>query len=231
MRRARYPALFCVVALSAVGLPAESAVASGSHPSSDIVEVSHDGRAYARDYSGLFDGRILVPRGKAADTFVVKNGGETPGFLRIVLATVEIPDRDVFHALTISAGTPGHPGRLVPVSVARPCLTLLKGRVLMPGQSVQVVSELALGDLSATAGQNVSVAFGLQILLSEMDDLADEGCAVAHSTPTRPGQHLAATGLAVEGVVGWAALVLIAVGGVGAAWFGRRRTKPARRPT
>ena len=225
MKRQMLVALVCVSALAALMVPDAPALATGSNPSFDVVEVSRDGVVYHRDYSALFDGRLLVPGGKAEDAFVVKNDGGTRGFLRIILATVDIPNRDVFRALTISAGTSDHPGRLLPVSVARPCLTLLEGQVLMPGQSVPVVSELALGDLKATTGQGVSIKFSLQILLSERDDHGDEGCAVSQSTPSEPGATLAATGFATIGSISCIAALLVGVGGALTVWFGRRRSK------
>ena len=225
MKRPVYLSLLCVGALTTMGVPADAALAAGSHPSSDIVEVSRDGLVYARDYSELFDGRLLVPRGSARDTFVVKNTGSTSGFLRIVLTAVAIPDRAVLHALTISAGTPGRPGALLPVAVAQPCLALMGGRLLAPGQSVQVVSELALGDLTATTGQHASIAFALEILLSERVGQDDEGCPVAQTMPSVPGAPLADTGLSVAGSVGSIALALIVVGGALAVRF-RRRSKP-----
>ncbi|MFI5060202.1 MAG: hypothetical protein ACHP7F_02050 [Actinomycetales bacterium] len=225
----RWVALVSVAALAALMVPAAPALATGSHPSSDVVEVSRDGVVYHRDYSGLFDGRLLVPGGKAEDTFVVKNDGGSRGFLRVILATVDIPNRDVFHALTISAGTPDHPGRMLPVSVARPCLTLLEGQQLTPGQSVPVVSELALGDLTATAGQGVPIKFQLQILLSESDDRGEAGCPVSQSAPFEPGATLAATGFAVAASVGGIAVLLVGVGGALTVWSGRRRSKMPRR--
>lgn len=210
---------------------------NGAEPAPHIAEVSPDGMTYTRSYSGLFDGNILVPRGTATDSFLVKNNGTTRGYLRIVLTSVEIPNLDVLHALTISAGTTEQPGRPLPVSAARPCLTLLEGASLPAGQSVQVRSVLGLNDLSGTDGQNGAIEFSLEVLLSESPAQNDDTCPgdrpspgpIAEAHPAPPGA-LAATGLARAGTVTMVAAAALALGSALALWRRRRHsTSPSGR--
>ena len=204
------------------GIPASPALAAAPPPTADIVEVSGDGIVYTRDYTGLFNGRILVPEGTATDSFVVRNDGHTAGYLRVVLTAVEIPNRDVLDALTISASTATQPGKPVPVSAVHPCLTLLSGQPIAPGHSVRVNSELTLGNLTATRGQGVPIRFHLEVLLSERADQNADGCPIAESTPTVPGGHLASTGLTGMWGAGAVGVTLMAMGSAMAVWLKRR---------
>lgn len=211
------------IAGAAVGWGVVSpAVADAPRASAEIVEVSGDGIVYTREYSGLFDGQILVPEGKATDSFVVRNDGGTLGYLRVLLTAVAVPNPDVLSALTISASTTADSGEPLPVSAVRPCLALLTAKPIAPGESVRVTSVLALGNLTATQGQGIPIAFRLKVLLSERADQNDDGCPVAESSPTAPEEHLAATGLTEIWGACAAGVVLMAVGSTLAVWLNRR---------
>lgn len=192
---------------------------------SGFVDVSGDGLAYSAQYTGLFDGDILVPEGTATDSFVVRNDGATPGYLRVILTKVVVPSRDVLNSLAISASSTPHPGEFLPVSGARPCLTLLTGQRIAPGQSVRVNSVLALGNLTATDGQGIPISFRLQVLLSESVGQNAVGCPVAVSSPSVPSGHLASTGF--TGLWGSVAggVSLMTVGAALALWHNRRSAR------
>jgi hypothetical protein len=222
MKRNAYLAGLWIGVAAVVGIPASPAVAGALQASAGVVEVSGDGIVYIRDYNGLFNGQILVPQGKATDSFVVRNDGDSRGYLRVVLTAVDIPNRDVLDALTISASTTTRPGTPVLVSAVQPCLTLLSGQPIASGHSVRVNSELALGNLTATHGQGVSIGFRLEVLLSERADQNADGCPIAESTPAVPGGHLAATGLTGLWGVGAAGVMLMAVGSALAVWLSSR---------
>ncbi len=211
----------CIAGAAVTGVPAVPAQAD-MPGTPDIVEVSGDGLTYGRQYAGLFDGQILVPEGKATDSFVVRNDGATPGYMRVVLTTVVIPGRDVLDSLAISAGTTAHPGTFLPVSGARPCLTLLTGQRIAPGQSVRVNSVLVLGNLTATHGQGIPISFRLQVLLSERVGQNAVGCPVAVSSPSLSSGHLASTGLTGVWGAAPAGVSLMAVGSLLAVWLNRR---------
>ena len=227
MKRMSYLAGLGIVVCATTLVPAGPGRAVGSPPppAPDLVAVSGDGHVYTREYSRLFDGHILVPDERASDTFVVRNSGETSGYLRIVLTAVDIPNQDARDALTISVATAAHPGILRPVADARPCLTLLAGPAIAPGQSLGVTTVLAMGDLTGTRGQHVPIGFRLQIMLSESADQNADGCPLAASPPTVPGDDLAKTGLTGVDGAAVAATALIAVGSALAVWFNRRRAR------
>ena len=228
MKRMSGLAGLCIVVCAMTLVPAGPGRAVGSPPSPDLVAVSGDGHVYTREYSRLFDGRILVPDERASDTFVVRNNGETRGYLHIVLTAVEIPDQYTLDALTISVATAAHPGILLPVADARPCLALLAGPAIAPGQSLGVTTVLAMGDLTGTRGQRVPIDFRLQIALSESADQNADGCPLAGASPTVPDDDLAQTGLTGVGGAAAAATALIAGGTALTVWFKRRRGRQKR---
>ena len=228
MKRMSYLAGLGIAVCAMTLVPAGPGRAVGSPPSPDLVAVSGDGHMYSREYSRLFDGHILVPDERASGTFVVRNNGETSGYLRIVLTAVEIPNQDALDALTISVATAAHPGILLPVADARPCLTLLAGPTIAPGQSLGVTTVLAMVDLTGTRGQRVPIDFRLQIVLSDSADQNADGCPLAGSSPTVPDDDLAKTGLTGVGGAAVAATALIAVGSALALWFDRRRARQKR---
>lgn len=216
-------ALLTVLVAGAIGGPQPTPGHTGAPaPSPAIVEVSGEGSVFGTPYAGLFDGRILVPEAAATDSFVVRNEGSSPGYVRVVLTTVVIPNRDVLDSLALSAGTSAHPGISLPVSGARPCLTLLEGQLIEPGQSVRVNSVLTLGNLTATHGQGVPIRFRLEVLLSERAGQNAVGCPVAESSPPVPDGDLAATGLTGVWGAGAVGAMLTAAGASLAVRLNRR---------
>lgn len=165
-------------------LLAAPAAASGAGP--DVVAVSGDGVTFTRDYRDVFGTSILVPRGTASDTFFVRNTGNSAGILRLVLTNVNVPDGSVLQALTLSTGTADVPGTPINVSDASPCITTLQGQPLAAGQTVQVTSQLTLGDLTGTTGQNVPIDFSIQVELSDRRTAASTECAATGIPPTSP---------------------------------------------
>jgi LPXTG-motif cell wall-anchored protein len=200
--------------------------AAGGHASPDIVEVSSADAPYARDYRGLFDGRVLVPREPAEDAFDVRNAGDSLGYLRIALADVDIPDRDVLDALTIVVAASGRPGVPAAVATAKPCRILLSDVPVRPGQTVRVDVGLMLGDLAGTNGQNSSIRFRLQVLLSQSAEQGSERCPTGDRASESSLHDLPATGLSTAGVGGVAAALVLA--GVGALALQRRRRADSR---
>lgn len=214
------------IAGAVVAGSATPALADVTGTPADLVAVSGNGVIYTREESGLFDGRFLVPDGTATDSFSVRNDGATSGYLRVVLTSVRIPDRFVLDALTISSSTTARPGRSMPLSAAQPCLTLLAGQPIAPGQGVRVTTALALGDLTATRGQGVPIAFRLEVLLSERARQNASGCPVAEASPPPRGGGLASTGLTGMWGASAAGVSLLAAGSALTGWRARR---PGRR--
>jgi hypothetical protein len=224
-RQARSVASLCLGLVVAVGFSVEPAWGESSNPPSDVIGLSPDGVAHARAYSELFDGRILVPREKAVGTFVVQNDSDATGYLQIRMTAVDIPDRDVLDALTMTVSTPEQVGEPRRLSDAGPCLVLLEALPLAPREGVRVQSVLALGDLTGTRGQNAAIGFALQVLLSESAGDDNDDCSTVQSSPVPPNDGIAATGFAGIGVPIAGAAGLIVSGGVLVAWFRRRRGK------
>jgi hypothetical protein len=221
----RYVASLCLGLVIAVGFSAEAASGESSYPPSDVIGLSPDGVAYARSYSELFDGQILVPHEKAVGTFVVQNDSDATGYLHIRMTAVDIPDGDVLDALTMTVSTPEEVGEPRRLSDADPCLVLLEALPLAPREGVSVQSVLALGGLTATRGQHVPIGFALQVLLSDRPGTDDDDCRTVQSSPAPPTDDIAATGFAGIGIPVAGAAGLIVAGGVLVAWFRRRRDK------
>ncbi|WP_426519027.1 hypothetical protein ACPPVQ_04425 [Diaminobutyricibacter sp. McL0618] len=200
-------------------LPATSASASGpgSGPA-DIVEVSPDGVTFTKQFSGLFDGTVLVPRDSSRDTFFVRNSGTEPGYLRIVLADVVSSDPLMRSATSISSTVLGATGGFVSLDDASPCVQLVGEVALAGGQTAQVSTELVLGDLTGLQAQNASLAFALQIELSE-SPIDSNSCASARPGGETllplppPNSPLAATGTNLD----WMIVTAIAIFSTGLA--------------
>jgi len=194
-----------IAAVLLVAPAAHAASAAASQP----VQFSTDGVHWSDSYSGaLFAGVLLVPGESVGRTFYVRNGASEPAVLRVTLYDVATTDIDFANAMTLSASLPGLPGASVPVTDARPCVTLSQGRVLAAGDSVRLDSVAALGDLTGTSGQTHNISFKLAVSLSSTDSAAptpntcptDFGATVIGSpdpgtgTTSHPVHHLGAGG-------------------------------------
>jgi LPXTG-motif cell wall-anchored protein len=173
---------------------------SRSEENPEVVDVSGDGLTFTRDYRNLFGISVLVPRSSTTDTFLVRNTGESPGFLRLVLTNVRIPDAAVLHALSLSAGTRDSPGEAVPFSGAAPCAVLSQGQRIAPGEAVGVTSRLLLGDLAGQDGQAVPIDFSIQVQLTDRPTNTTD-CLPGHQAEHEPAPvaaALAATGTSLS---------------------------------
>lgn len=158
----------------AIGIGLSSALVPTSAPAE--VVVSADGILYTHEVSGLLDSGVLVPLGTTTDTFSVRSGADTPGYLRVVLSDVTTSDPALPSALTVAASTPALAGHPIPLAQADPCAQLLTAVPLSPGQSVTISTSVAMGDLPGTVGQNGTFSFRLQVILSEVVQDSD-ACA------------------------------------------------------
>ncbi|MBX3094474.1 MAG: hypothetical protein KF680_08065 [Cryobacterium sp.] len=130
------------------------------------IAVSSDGTTWGSDLSApLFDSVALVPRSSASAEFSVRNTGDEPGLLRIVLQDVTSTNPVFADALSIALAVDGVAGPAAAVSTATPCRVLFEG-ALGEGESVPVVTTLALADLSGTQAQGATAQFRLGIELS-----------------------------------------------------------------
>lgn len=141
----------------------ESVGANGS----EAIELSADGTSYSRSMKDLFGPTTLVPRGQATDSFWVRNNGATPAYMSVAAIKVDFSNSLPLGALTLSASTANHQGPAIALDPSVACITLNSGQRLAAGESIEVVSQLALADLIGTQGQNVPVDFSLQIMLSD----------------------------------------------------------------
>lgn len=215
----------------------------------EVVELSADGVVYTRELSDLFGRIALSPLDHASDSFWVRNSGAEPAYLAVGATGIQVSDPDLLGALTLTAGTAKNPGPPVPLAGVGPCVALVSGEILLPGQATEVVSTLALGNLDGGQGQHGHIGFTLRVTLSDAtsveagaaacpgsrspdalapsDDPAreDRSVGVAHTSDHRGGP-LASTGVAVATLVGATATLLL----VGlAAWFAARFAARRRR--
>lgn len=122
----------------------------------------------------------MVPLESQSATFVVRNSGDEPGYLRVSVSNVSTSTPVLAEALSVQASVTGYAGAPVALSSASPCRVLTEGFVLRPGRSVTVYSVLAMGDLDGQAGQNGFAAFSFDIGLS---DVAPGSIAPTSCTP------------------------------------------------
>lgn len=133
----------------------------------DEVLVSPNGVTFSSMYPGiLFDGIAhYVPGDTDQETFYVRNGGTTPGHLRVTLTDTVASDTDFADAFTVSTSTVNRAGSSVTLLSASPCWVLLEGVVLGVGETVAVTTAIALGDLHGLAGQGATADFSIGVAL------------------------------------------------------------------
>ena len=142
-------------------------------PASQPVLFSNDDVQWSNSYGyALFGGVMMVPGGSVDRAFYVRNGAPDPAILRVTLYDVATTDIDLANAMTVSTSVPGRPGASIPVTDARPCVTLSEGQVLASGDSVRLDNIAALADLNGMGGQSSNVSFKLAITLSSTDSAA-----------------------------------------------------------
>ncbi|MCW4384819.1 hypothetical protein OH146_03415 [Salinibacterium sp. SYSU T00001] len=136
---------------------------------SDVVLVSADGTAYGTELSGsvFTDIANMVPGDSQTGSFYVRNAGENPGFLRIVLKDVSVSDDDLADALTIAADTASQEGEATPVALAEPCWVLSEGEVVPPDTTARIDLTAAIGNLDGTRGQGAIAEASLGVSLSD----------------------------------------------------------------
>jgi hypothetical protein len=162
----------------------------------DEVQLSPDGTSFSSTYPGTLFGNIAryVPGDTDQETFFVRNGGPTPGHLRVTLTDTMSSDTDFADAFTVSASTVNQPGSTASLLSASPCWVLLEGVVLGVGETVAVTTDVALGDLHGLAGQGASAEFSIGVALyGSAVSLPPTHCGAVNVTvpgttqPPRPG--------------------------------------------
>lgn len=114
----------------------------------------------------LFDGVSLVPMGNASAPFQLRNSGDEPGYLRVVVQDVSSDSTALLDALSIALEVDGTSGPLTPVGSAAPCRVVFEGE-LLAGESVPVLTTVSLGNLSGSQGQGATAHFALGIELTD----------------------------------------------------------------
>lgn len=131
------------------------------------IEVSSDGVTWGSTLSApLFANVALVPRSSASADFAVRNSGDEPGLLRIVLQDVTSTNASFAGALSIALTVDSVVAPAAAVSTATPCRVLFEG-VLGEGDSVPVGVTVALADLSGTQAQGATAQFRIGVELSD----------------------------------------------------------------
>ena len=164
MRRVVVGALSLGLALTFAALGSvSSAAAAGS------IGISDDGVTYGSTYPGtLFDSVAhLVPTDSDSESFFIRNDTGSAGFLRVVLRNVVFSDAAYGAALSVSASTPSKTGTAQPLTAATPCVVLVEGQTVQPGEIVPISAVVALGDLTGTAGQNATAEMSLRVELHD----------------------------------------------------------------
>ncbi len=193
---AAFPAGIAVI-LAAVLLIAPAAHAAPATGNGRPVQFSDDGVTWSNNYTkALFGGVLLVPGGSADRALYVRNNAGEPAIMRVTLFDVVTTDTALADAMTVATSMPGNPGAAVPVTDARPCVTLAEGQILAAGDSVKVDNVAALADLNGTGGQARNVSFKLAISLSSTDSAAPapNSCPTDYDTGTVVGAPDPGTG-------------------------------------
>lgn len=135
------------------------------------VQVSPDGTNFAANHTGALFNDIarMVPGDSQSAVFYVRNSGTEAGILRITLQDVVSSDADYADALGITLSSAATPGTASAISAANPCMVLLEGETVAPGQVVTVSSTAALGNLAGQAGQGATATFSLGVGLRSLD--------------------------------------------------------------
>ncbi len=150
-----------------VALGSSLAVSAPAHAASGI-EVSSDGVTYSASLPGaLFQlTDPLIPGSVIGEDLWVRNAFAAPGELRVSLIDVVTTDPVFADALTVGATLTGGGARpAVALSAANPCAVLLEGPILQPGETRRLHTELALGDLTGTAGQGATASMSIRVAL------------------------------------------------------------------
>ena len=183
--------------IAAVLLIAPAANADPGTGTGRPVQFSDDGVTWSNNYTkALFGGVLLVPGGSADRALYVLNNAGEPAVMRVTLFDVVTTDTALAGALTVATSMPGSPGATVPVTDARPCVTLSQGQVLAAGDSVKLDNVAALADLTGTGGQARGVSFKLAISLRSTDSAAPvpNSCPTDYDTSTVVGTPDPGTG-------------------------------------
>src|SRR5690554_1016312 len=140
-----------------------------AHAAQGNLEVSLDGVTFSKTFSGaLFDGiDFVVPGDEQGKRLFLRNSGDAPGFLRVVLEDVVYSDLYFANALTVQATASGSHGAKTAISMADPCLVLTEGQRVEPGQTVALDTQLALGNLDGQQGMGATASFSMAIALSD----------------------------------------------------------------
>ena len=161
--------------------------ASASSAAGEI-ELSRSGSVWAPTLgSPLFTTPpALVPMSSESASFWVRNSSPDAAYLRITVENATWAGAEYAAQLTIGASVPGVTGTPRAISTSSACTVLLERVLLAAGQSVQVTTTLALGDLDGSVGQGGSAAMDIGIVLEQSAGSAPaSGCAgTTAPTPT-----------------------------------------------
>lgn len=160
-----------VIVAGALGLGLALSAVGGAAPAhaAGPISVSPDGVAYTSTYPGTFFDAIgrMVPLDSQSESFYVRNDNTVPGFLRVVLRDVTYSDTAYATALTVRASTPATSGSPTPLTAANPCVILVEGQTVQPGEVVPITAVLALGDLNGSVGQNAIAGLTVRVELHD----------------------------------------------------------------
>lgn len=156
---------------AALVAPVVTAPAALAAKDTNGLELSRDGESWA-DTLGepvFADLGMLVPGDTESTKFFVRNGSENDGYLRVSLTDVVSENPHYKEALSVTAAISGREGVPVPLSSAdAACMVLIEGKLVSPGESVEISAKLALGVLLGNEGQNSDASFNIRVALSEI---------------------------------------------------------------
>ena len=143
--------------------PAASASAAG------VIELSDDGVNWSASLGApLFAVEPkLVPQQDASSTFWVRNSAADDAYLRLTVENLSWSGTEYANALSVAGSVPSKAGAPIVVGSSSGCLVLLEGVMLAAGQSIEVTTTLALGDLVGTAGQTGTAAMDIAVGLEQ----------------------------------------------------------------
>ena len=157
------------IVAAVAGVIAPLTIAMPAHAAQGNLEVSPDGVTYSKSFSGaLFsDLDFLVPGDMQDKWLYLRNSGDAPGFLRVILEDVRYDDLYFANALTVQATANGIAGPQTPISLAQPCWVLTEGQHVGPGQVVALNTQMVLGALDGQNGMGATAALSMAVTLSD----------------------------------------------------------------
>jgi hypothetical protein len=162
---------------SAVRFMAASAAATAS----PAIEVSLDGEPFARaPFPALFPSDYRIsPGDRLSRGFEVRSTHGMPVVLTVTANDVRADDESLVRDLSLAGGEGDAAGEALSLSSLPSCAPLIEPRVVQPGEVVPVTVVLELDRLSTNTTQMDSLAFDIEIGLTDVGVPVDpSGCAI-----------------------------------------------------